>query len=145
MHNHILHFHLLKILYRMSAGSEDDILNLPNGRELTLRHYARSIISRHIKALKDDGHHPSQIPPVYDTSASAKKPDVVGILGAGVGGLYTALILQSLGIPFEIIEVSNRIGGRLYTYKFKHDKAGKYDYYVSFFLLVASQCLSAAL
>jgi hypothetical protein len=36
----------------------------------------------------------------------------VGILGAGVGGPYTALILKSLNVSYEIIEV------RLYTHKF---------------------------
>lgn len=54
----------------------------------------------------------------------------VGILGAGIGGLYSALILQSLDIPFEIIEASNRVGGRLYTHKFENGR--KYDYFVRF-------------
>ena len=54
----------------------------------------------------------------------------VGILGAGVGGLYTALILQSLNVSYEIIEASNRTGGRLFTYKFS--SGNFYDYYVSF-------------
>ncbi|KAG6380589.1 hypothetical protein JVT61DRAFT_4953 [Boletus reticuloceps] len=51
----------------------------------------------------------------------------VGILGAGAGGLYTALILDSLGIDYEILEASDRTGGRLSTYKFLN--GGKYDYY----------------
>jgi len=54
--------------------------------------------------------------------------DKVGILGAGVGGLYTALILDSLDIEYEILEASDRTGGRLFTYKFPNGK--KYDYYV---------------
>ena len=53
----------------------------------------------------------------------------VGILGAGVGGLYTALILQSLNVSYEIIESTNRTGGRLYTHKFTD--GGFYDYFVS--------------
>ena len=32
----------------------------------------------------------------------------VGILGAGVGGLHTAVILQSLNVSYEIIESSNQ-------------------------------------
>lgn len=56
----------------------------------------------------------------------------VGILGAGVGGLYTALILDSLNIEYEIIEASDRAGGRLSTYKFPN--GGKYDYYVRSFI-----------
>ncbi|KAG2356587.1 hypothetical protein BDR07DRAFT_1422808 [Suillus spraguei] len=51
----------------------------------------------------------------------------VGILGAGVGGLYTALILDSLDIKYEILEASDRTGGRLLTYKFPNGK--EYDYY----------------
>ncbi|KAI6161803.1 hypothetical protein EDD17DRAFT_1822711 [Pisolithus thermaeus] len=51
----------------------------------------------------------------------------VGILGAGVGGLYTALILDCLGIDFEILEASDRVGGRLATYRFPQGQ--KYDYY----------------
>lgn len=42
----------------------------------------------------------------------------VGIIGAGMAGLYTAIILQYLKIPFEIIEASNRIGGRAFTHRF---------------------------
>jgi hypothetical protein len=55
-------------------------------------------------------------------------PRTVGILGAGVGGLYTALILDSLNIKYEILEASDRTGGRLLTYNFPN--GGKYDYYV---------------
>ncbi|KAI5984069.1 hypothetical protein EDD15DRAFT_2484624 [Pisolithus albus] len=51
----------------------------------------------------------------------------VGILGAGIGGLYTALILDSLDIEFEILEASDRVGGRLSTYKFPGGQ--KHDYY----------------
>ncbi|KAG2038617.1 hypothetical protein BDR03DRAFT_1009603 [Suillus americanus] len=42
----------------------------------------------------------------------------VGIVGAVVGGLYTALILDSLNIDYEILEASDRTGGRLLTYNF---------------------------
>ena len=114
----------------MSATTQHDILDLPSdSAEFIFRDFARSIISSYIKPLEGDIHHDfSPVPLVCDTSI---KSNVVGILGAGVGGLYTALILQSLGIPFEIIEGSDRIGGRLYTHKFEHKKAGKYDYYVS--------------
>ncbi|KAI6020432.1 hypothetical protein BKA83DRAFT_680115 [Pisolithus microcarpus] len=52
----------------------------------------------------------------------------VGILGAGIGGLYTALILDSLDIEFEILEASDHVGGRLSTYKFPTGQK-KHDYY----------------
>lgn len=50
----------------------------------------------------------------------------VGILGAGAGGLYTALMLDSLGIQYEILESSDRTGGRLFTHKFSD---AEFDYY----------------
>ncbi|KAI5984068.1 hypothetical protein EDD15DRAFT_1812652 [Pisolithus albus] len=51
----------------------------------------------------------------------------VVILGAGAAGLYTALILDSLNIEFEILEASDHVGGRLSTYKFPNGE--RYDYY----------------
>lgn len=51
----------------------------------------------------------------------------VGIIGAGVAGLYTAMILKSLDIPYEILEASNRIGGRIYTHRFSNDPGDYYD------------------
>lgn len=43
-----------------------------------------------------------------------------------MAGLYTAMMVQSLGIPYRILEGSGRIGGRVYTHRFS-DTAG--DYY----------------
>lgn len=51
----------------------------------------------------------------------------VGIIGAGMGGLYTAMILKTLGIPYEILEASDRIGGRVYTHRFSNDPGDYYD------------------
>ena len=61
---------------------------------------------------------------VEEYSAGWRK---IGIIGAGCAGLYTAMILESLGLDFEIIEASNRIGGRLHTRKMG---ARPNDYYV---------------
>ncbi|EIN12605.1 amine oxidase [Punctularia strigosozonata HHB-11173 SS5] len=52
----------------------------------------------------------------------------VCIIGAGVAGLYTAMILKSLNIPYEILELSGDVGGRLYTYDFPNNGDG-YQYY----------------
>ena len=41
---------------------------------------------------------------------------VVGIVGGGFAGMYAGLILQSLGIEFEIFEASDRVGGRIDTW-----------------------------
>ncbi|KAF8872619.1 hypothetical protein BD779DRAFT_331003 [Infundibulicybe gibba] len=60
-----------------------------------------------------------------DPSISATSE--VGILGAGIGGLYVALMLQSVGISYKIIEESDRTGGRLFTHRFKD--GGEFDYF----------------
>jgi hypothetical protein len=47
------------------------------------------------------------------------------IIGAGVAGLYTAMIFDSLGIDYDILEANpDRVGGRLFTYRF-NGKAGR--------------------
>jgi len=56
----------------------------------------------------------------------------VCIIGAGVSGLYIAMILDSLDIKYDIMEGSGRTGGRLYTHYFPKN-AGKYQYYVSIY------------
>lgn len=47
----------------------------------------------------------------------------VGIIGAGVSGLYAALILNSLGINYEIFEANkDHVGGRAFTYYFNKNR-----------------------
>lgn len=66
-------------------------------------------------------------------------PLKVGIIGAGAAGLYAAMLLDSIGIDYDIHEGSDRIGGRIYTYRFNQsawdkatpDQPDYYDYYVS--------------
>lgn len=41
---------------------------------------------------------------------------LVGIVGGGFAGMYAGIILQSLGIEFEIFEASDRVGGRIDTW-----------------------------
>ena len=82
-------------------------------------------------------HDSARQPPRHRSEPAANLGLPVGILGAGVAGLYTAMILDSLGIKYEIIEGSKRHGGRLYTHKFKeHSKntqepSALYQYFVS--------------
>jgi hypothetical protein len=61
----------------------------------------------------------------------------IGIIGAGASGLYAAMILQDLGIKYEILESRDRVGGRIYTHRF-NGEAGfnapintreRYDYF----------------
>ena len=53
------------------------------------------------------------------------------IIGAGAAGLYTAMIFESLGISYQIVDADTkeRVGGRLFTSHFAN--GGPYDYYVS--------------
>ena len=45
---------------------------------------------------------------------ASSTPDVL-VIGAGLSGLYTALLLEELGASVKIIEGRSRVGGRLYT------------------------------
>lgn len=97
--------------------------------------YARYLLLEHFESLKEGGmlHTPrAHAPP---------KTVTVGILGAGAAGLYSALLLdwlndqlesqkESFRFDYEILEAEpERVGGRMYTYRFESGK--KYDYYVS--------------
>lgn len=46
----------------------------------------------------------------------AAEPLVVGIVGGGFAGLFAGLLLQSIGIEFQIFESSPRFGGRIHTW-----------------------------
>ncbi|KII90226.1 hypothetical protein PLICRDRAFT_584478 [Plicaturopsis crispa FD-325 SS-3] len=77
-------------------------------------------------------YHPDE--PKEEPKPEPARPAVtpVGIIGAGPAGLYSALILDSLGIKYEILEGSDRVGGRLHTYHFEKKPGqpqGTHDYY----------------
>ena len=100
-----------------------------------LAFYGRNIIQDHHTSLKARLPFEACPPNSFDVSDDQLRflPEKkVGILGAGIGGLYTALILDSLDIEYEILEASDRTGGRIFTYKFPG--GGKYDYYVCCFV-----------
>ncbi|KAF9057128.1 hypothetical protein BJ165DRAFT_9229 [Panaeolus papilionaceus] len=87
-----------------------------------------------------DVKHPSHLPE-GDSDEGAEIPALpsyppwfrVAIIGAGVAGLRTAMLLQELGIPYDLLEASDRYGGRVFTYKFMpkppNNPPGKHDYY----------------
>ena len=70
---------------------------------------------------------PHQPEPEGDPSVARLLP-TIGIVGAGAAGLYAAIILQDLGLKYEILEANRTIGGRLLTHRFS---SGPNDYYVS--------------
>lgn len=54
----------------------------------------------------------------------------VCIAGAGIAGLFIAMILDSLEIPgleYDILEASDRTGGRIYTHYFSNVPHDYYD------------------
>lgn len=110
--------------------------------ESTLR--ATELAEIHISAAVDPWLEPAEKTPPgvsakafsYRTAAPKRLEGssefTIGILGAGVAGLYTALMIDSLGpdsgITYQILEADERIGGRLYTHTFEGHTPN--DYYV---------------
>jgi NAD(P)-binding Rossmann-like domain len=62
----------------------------------------------------------------------SRRPTRVAIVGAGVAGLRTAMLLRKREIPYKIFEASHSPGGRVLTYSFRSDPdtspEGKHDY-----------------
>ncbi len=115
-------------------------------RKLDFKKKSKS--SRSVKKAFSDWiikHHGSDYMNELNSQRSQKKPKkllqklsdpldktTVGIIGGGFAGLYSGLILQSLGIDCEIFEASERVGGRIDTWYSTNydadnkDKAGLY-------------------
>ncbi|TFY66498.1 hypothetical protein EVG20_g4592 [Dentipellis fragilis] len=51
----------------------------------------------------------------------------VAVIGGGIAGLYTALLLQREGHYVHVFEASERVGGRIYTYHFTDEKNQFFD------------------
>ncbi|KAG6012539.1 hypothetical protein E4U41_005306, partial [Claviceps citrina] len=65
-----------------------------------------------------------------DAATTSPGHHKICIVGAGVAGLYTALILDDLCIPnleYQVLEASGRVGGRIYTHRFSSDENDYYD------------------
>ncbi len=74
-----------------------------------------------------DGH--SVIPTMYSEGSNLHDSDrPICIIGAGMSGLYAAMILQDLKLNFEILEASPRIGGRAFTHRFS-ETTSFHDYF----------------
>ncbi len=61
-----------------------------------------------------------------DSVAQGKERQKVGILGAGMAGLAAAYELKKRGHQVEILEGSERVGGRVWTHRFDNGQYGEY-------------------
>jgi hypothetical protein len=72
--------------------------------------------------------------PTPSGARGASNRQRIGIIGAGAAGLYTALLLDSLGdigFDYDILEADpERIGGRLYTHWFDDKEKKPNEYFV---------------
>ena len=90
--------------------------------------YAKNILYKHALRkynahhdLGDDNSHLPQEPPKIEPNGNGPTGKI-GIIGAGAAGLQVALALLWAGYTdFEILEASDRVGGRAYTVAFPDD------------------------
>ncbi|KAF7323599.1 Amine oxidase [Mycena kentingensis (nom. inval.)] len=90
----------------------------------------RSLAGKHVLDNYISGHAPIFDLPLpvraHSEPYTANLNGTIGILGAGVSGLYTAMLLDSLNVSYEIIEANpTRVGGRLFTYRFNGEAGRK--------------------
>lgn len=97
--------------------------------------YAKNILHGHIakRANKHLENPPSTTLPPPEVAKNLQPPPFKGpicIVGAGAAGLAVAYLLRYADIKeIDIIEASDRVGGRVYTYPFAKDAACPHNYY----------------
>ena len=71
------------------------------------------------KAGSKDDVSRNKIPP----HLASEKSLHIGIVGGGMAGLYSALLLQKYipGVKVKVLEANNRVGGNVYTYKYSSE------------------------
>ena len=105
-------------------------------------HYAARILEEYLTSLYNSKHSdqdrrgPVKLPdwhlPSRDAASREHTPPSgkLGIVGAGVAGLYLAMMCDFVGIDYEILEASDRVGGRVYTHHFSEDATPiEHNYY----------------
>ncbi|KAJ7898066.1 amine oxidase [Mycena leptocephala] len=92
--------------------------------------YAQNVILEHqVRLAKSEAGLPPLRPPPREKNS---EPIRIGILGAGIAGLYAALLIDYLGpesgITYDILEANpDRTGGRLYTHRFSDSPNDYFD------------------
>ncbi|KAL5522354.1 hypothetical protein ACEPAG_8370 [Sanghuangporus baumii] len=92
---------------------------------IAIRQYGKNIISDFHRSIQ-----PPIQPPILQPEQvpiPLREGGKVAIIGAGIGGLYAAMLLRDKNIPFEILEASDRYGGRLFTHRFSDEEHDYYD------------------
>ncbi|EGC33823.1 hypothetical protein DICPUDRAFT_56257 [Dictyostelium purpureum] len=91
--------------------------------------FAKTLLQRTVT------HEPAKLSQVISNNRSLRQKKSlktlpsVGIIGAGMSGLYAAMILQDLGIDYHILEGNkDRYGGRIYTYRYPKLEKQPYPY-----------------
>ncbi|KAK3354067.1 hypothetical protein B0T25DRAFT_456471 [Lasiosphaeria hispida] len=51
----------------------------------------------------------------------------IGVVGAGMAGLYASLILQDLDLEHEVVEASHKPGGRVRTHRFSQESGDYFE------------------
>jgi hypothetical protein len=93
-------------------------------------HRGRYLLSQYHERNKNISQHElSQMKRVLRNPGTSPEFPIC-IIGAGIAALYTAMILESLGIDYQIVDADtrDRVGGRLWTFHFPN--GGPYDYCV---------------
>ena len=105
-----------------------------------VRHMVRDSIAKLLSRLEADGKvnelpligkpskvDPDNLPQRPEEKSKALPTDTkICIVGGGISGLYAGLILDHLGVAYDILEASDRPGGRILTHYFS---TRKHDYY----------------
>lgn len=120
--------------------SSDEVQRL-GPRSSFVRHMVRNSLAKLINRLSDESKKgnlrgpdgsaqvdPDHLPPRSEEKSLAFPTDAkVCIVGAGIAGLYSAMILDHLSIPYDILEAAPRPGGRILTHYFSTKKHDYYD------------------